>query len=211
MKATVDALVQVALYSAAITAGILLFRFILKNRISPKLQYLMWWLLILRLLMPVTPDIGLHFNLQDMLLKQAHQAELPTPAPVLDVAPASVPNTQSSYESVAPAVQPNTDVAPSQHVNPAKSTDWYSIVFVVWLLGAIGFLGWLIFVKLRYYESLQHLMAGGPREVYELYDRCCKELGVKPLPLWIVNKSMSPGIAFFGEPVLLVPLLALRR
>ena len=206
MKATVDALVQVALYSAAITAGILLFRFIFKNRISSKLQYLMWWLLILRLLMPVTPDIGLHFNLQDMLLKQAHQAELPTPAPVLDVAPASVPNTQPSYESVAPAVQPNTDVAPSQHVNPAKSTDWYSIVFVVWLLGAIGFLGWLIFVKLRYYESLQHLMAGGPREVYELYGRCCNELGVKPLPLWIVNKSMSPGIAFFGEPVLLVPL-----
>ena len=206
MKATVDALVQVALYSAAITAGILLFRFIFKNRISSKLQYLMWWLLILRLLMPVTPDIGLHFNLQDMLLKQAHQAELPTPAPVLDVAPASVPNAQSSYESVAPAVQPDTDVAPSQHVNPAKSTDWYSIVFVVWLLGAIGFLGWLIFVKLRYYESLQHLMAGGPREVYELYDRCCKELCVKPLPLWIVNKSMSPGIAFFGEPVLLVPL-----
>ena len=206
MKATVDALVQVALYSAAITAGILLFRFIFKNRISSKLQYLMWWLLILRLLMPVTPDIGLHFNLQDMLLKQAHQAELPTPAPVLDVAPASVPSTQPSYESVAPAVQPNTDVSPSQHVNPAKSTDWYSIVFVVWLLGAIGFLGWLIFVKLRYYESLQHLMAGGPREVYELYDRCCKELGVKPLPLWIVNKSMSPGIAFFGEPVLLVPL-----
>ena len=206
MKATVDALVQVALYSAAITAGILLFRFIFKNRISSKLQYLMWWLLILRLLMPVTPDIGLHFNLQDMLLKQAHQAELPAPAPVLDVAPASVPNTQSSYESVAPAVQPDTDVAPSQHVNPAKSTDWYSIVFVVWLLGAIGFLGWLIFVKLRYYESLQHLMAGGPREVYELYDRCCKELCVKPLPLWIVNKSMSPGIAFFGEPVLLIPI-----
>ena len=206
MKATVDALVQVALYSAAITAGILLFRVIFKNRISSKLQYLMWWLLILRLLMPVTPDIGLHFNLQDMLLKQAHQAELPTPAPVLDVAPASVPNTQPSYDSVTPAVQPDTDVAPSQHVNPTKSTDWYSIVFVVWLLGAIGFLGWLIFVKLRYYESLQHLMASGPKEVYELYDRCCKELGVKPLPLWIVNKSMSPGIAFFGEPVLLVPL-----
>lgn len=166
----------------------------------------MWWLLILRLLTPVTPDIGLHFNLQDMLLKQAHQAELPAPAPALDVAPASVPSTQPSYESVTPAVQPNTDIAPSQHVNPAKSADWYSIVFVVWLLGAIGFLGWLIFVKLRYYESLQHLMAGGPREVYELYDRCCKELCVKPLPLWIVNKSMSPGIAFFGEPVLLVPL-----
>lgn len=206
MKATVDALVQVALYSAAITAGILLFRFIFKNRISSKLQYLMWWLLILRLIIPVTPDIGIHLGLQSIPQEQAVQAALSATAPVLDVAPASVPNTQSSYESVAPAVQPDTDVAPSQHVNPAKSTDWYSIVFVVWLLGAIGFLGWLIFVKLRYYESLQHLMAGGPREVYELYDRCCKELGVKPLPLWIVNKSMSPGIAFFSEPVLLVPL-----
>ena len=206
MKATVDALVQVALYSAAITAGILLFRFIFKNRISPKLQYLMWWLLILRLIIPVTPDIGIHLGLQSIPQEQAVQAAPSATAPVLDVAPASVPNTQPSYESIAPAVPPYTDVAPSQHVNPTKSTDWYSIVFVVWLLGAIGFLGWLIFVKLRYYESLQHLMAGGPREVYELYDRCCKELGVKPLPLWIVNKSMSPGIAFFGEPVLLVPL-----
>lgn len=206
MKATVDALVQVALYSAAITAGILLFRFIFKNRISPKLQYLMWWLLILRLIIPVTPDIGIHLGLQSIPQEQAVQAAPSATAPVLDVAPASVPNTQPSYESVTPAVQPDTDVAPSQHVNPAKSTDWYSIVFVVWLLGAIGFLGWLIFVKLRYYESLQHLMAGGPREAYELYDRCCKELCVKPLPLWIVNKSMSPGIAFFGEPVLLVPL-----
>ena len=206
MKATVDALVQVALYSAAITAGILLFRFILKNRISSKLQYLMWWLLILRLIIPVTPDIGIHLGLQSIPQEQAVQAAPSATAPVLDVAPASVPNTQPSYESVTPAVQPDTDVAPSQHVNPTKSTDWYSIVFVVWLLGAIGFLGWLIFEKLRYYESLQHLMASGPKEVYELYDRCCKELGVKPLPLWIVNKSMSPGIAFFGEPVLLVPL-----
>lgn len=206
MKATVDALVQVALYSAAITAGILLFRVIFKNRISSKLQYLMWWLLILRLIIPVTPDIGIHLGLQSIPQEQAVQAAPSATAPVLDVAPASVPNTQPSYESVTPAVQPDTDVAPSQHVNPTKSTDWYSIVFVVWLLGAIGFLGWLIFVKLRYYESLQHLMASGPKEVYELYDRCCKELGVKPLPLWIVNKSMSPGIAFFGEPVLLVPL-----
>lgn len=218
MKATVDALVQVALYSAAITAGILLFRFIFKNRISSKLQYLMWWLLILRLIIPVTPDIGIHLGLQSIPQEQAVQAApsnaLPSDAapsyaaPAMPAAPAPAITTQPPYESesVAPAVQPDTDVAPSQHVNPAKSTDWYSIVFVVWLLGAIGFLGWLIFVKLRYYESLQHLMAGGPREVYELYDRCCKELGVKPLPLWIVNKSMSPGIAFFGEPVLLVPL-----
>ena len=74
MKATVDALVQVALYSAAITAGILLFRFIFKNRISPKLQYLMWWLLILRLIIPVTPDIGIHLGLQSIPQEQAVQA-----------------------------------------------------------------------------------------------------------------------------------------
>lgn len=142
MKATVDALVQVTLYSAAITAGILLFRFIFKKRISSKLQYLMWWLLILRLIIPVTPDIGLHLGLQDIPLKQSVQAvpsnALPLnaapsdAAPVLNSPPTSAPIVQPSYESEipAPAVQPNTDVAPSQHVNPAKSTDWYSIVFV---------------------------------------------------------------------------------
>lgn len=206
MNAIVDALVQVTLYSAVITAGILLFRFIFKKHISPKLQYLMWWLLILRLLMPVTPDIGAHFSLQDIPLMQAHQAALSNTPPAQNTAPASEADAQSSYEGAASAVRPYADAAPSQHTDPAKGIGWRSVAFVVWLLGVTGFIGWLIFVKLRYYESLQHLMACGPKETYELYDICCKELCVKPLPLWIVDKSMSPGIAFFGEPVLLIPL-----
>ena len=54
MERTVDILIEISIYSAVITAFILLFRAAFKKRISPKVQYAMWLLLVLRLMLPVT-------------------------------------------------------------------------------------------------------------------------------------------------------------
>ena len=58
MERTVDILIEISIYSAVITAFILLFRAAFKKRISPKVQYAMWLLLVLRLMLPVT--IGMY-------------------------------------------------------------------------------------------------------------------------------------------------------
>ena len=60
MERTVDILIEISIYSAVITAFILLFRAAFKKRISPKVQYAMWLLLVLRLMLPVTIESGFH-------------------------------------------------------------------------------------------------------------------------------------------------------
>lgn len=45
-----------------------------------------------------------------------------------------------------------------------------------------------------------------PGRALELYEKCRRELGIsRRLPLWVVDAAISPGIAFFGRPVLLLP------
>jgi len=62
MERIVDILIEVSLYSAIITIFILLFRAVFKNCISPRVQYAMWLLLVLRLMLPVTIESGLHIE-----------------------------------------------------------------------------------------------------------------------------------------------------
>ncbi|MEL7608004.1 MAG: hypothetical protein AAGU74_00700 [Bacillota bacterium] len=60
MKAVIDALLEISLYSAIVTGALLLFRVLFRKRISPKLQYLAWGVLILRLMLPFTVESGFH-------------------------------------------------------------------------------------------------------------------------------------------------------
>ena len=64
---------------------------------------------------------------------------------------------------------------------------------------------WMIVVKVLFYGAMQRSLTDLPRWAYRLYDRCCEELHVKPMALWPVESAISPGIAFFGGPVLLMP------
>ncbi len=86
-----------------------------------------------------------------------------------------------------------------------KPIEWRLIAFWVWAAGVMLSILWMIVVKVRFYGAMQRSLTDLPRWAYRLYDRCCEELHVKPMALWPVESAISPGIAFFGGPVLLMP------
>lgn len=60
MNAILTRLVETSLYASVLFGLILLLRFALKRRISPRVQYALWLLLVLRLLVPVTAESPVH-------------------------------------------------------------------------------------------------------------------------------------------------------
>ena len=99
MEKFVDILIEISIYSAVITACILLFRLLFKKRISPKVQYTVWMLLVLRLMMPVTIESGFHVE------------------SLLPERPASFVEQESIVETETPAIDTAPVViAPSDHV-----------------------------------------------------------------------------------------------
>ena len=194
MERTVDILIEVSLYSTVFTAFILLFRAIFSKRISPKVQYAMWLLLVLRLMLPVTIESG--FYIENILPER--------PAPV--VQDESIFEAASPVISEIPAVNmaPVTEAAPVQPVidtqgenavpevnEPVLNINWRIAAFWTWVAGAMIFSIWMMIVKLRFYEDMQrHTTSVSPR-VYAIYDECCAALKVKPITMWATRKSCA--------------------
>ena len=224
MERTVDILIEISLYSAVITVFILLFRAVFKKRISPKVQYAMWLLLVLRLMLPVTIESGFHIEsilperstpvVQEESIFEAESPvinEIPAVnmAPVTEVDPVQ-PDIDTQGENAVPHVisqeiPESTVVTIPEVKEPVIDINWRIAAFWTWVAGAMAFGLWMMIVKLRFYEDMQQHTASVSPRVYAIYDECCAALKVKPITMWAVDRAISPGIAFFTYPVLLLP------
>ena len=221
MERTVDILIEISIYSAVITAFILLFRAAFKKRISPKVQYAMWLLLVLRLMLPVTIESGFHVESllperpvpvvqEESISDSPVISEMPAVnmAPATDTAPVQ-PSFDTQNQESAPAVSQeipeSTVVSIAEVKEPIFNIRWRIVAFWAWVAGAMAFGLWMMIVKLRFYEDMQQNIASVSPRTYAIYDECCAALKVKPLTMWAVDRAISPGIAFFTYPVLLLP------
>ncbi len=204
MKAVVNALIEISLYSAAITGAVLVFRALSKKRISPHLQYLVWGLLILRLALPVTFESGFHV---ESLFPEAPAAAR-TDLPVSETTPRPTAKTPQSAEDESAAMPylPATQQTDTQS-GPKPQIDWYRVAFFVWLGGVGAYAAWMAYVKLLYYRRMRALRVPAPDGALALYTECRAARGVKKeIPLWVVDAAMSPGVALFKKTALLIPV-----
>lgn len=133
-------LLEISAYAAAIFLAILLFRLLFKKSLSPAVKYALWFLLLARLLLPVTLDTGLRlFPLpaQDALLTAAATEE--------QTAPQSVASADTAAEQAAAPAQ-------AAETNAGKNVLTINQVLpAVWLAGAalVGFWMGVTYAKLR--------------------------------------------------------------
>ncbi|HWQ05659.1 MAG TPA: DUF6034 family protein [Feifaniaceae bacterium] len=125
-------LLEVSAYAAVIFFAILLFRRLLSKSLSPMLKYALWFLLIARLLLPVTLDTGVRLF----------------PLPVQD----SQLTAAATEEQTAPQSAASTGTAAEQAAAPAQTAETNAgrsmltinqVLPVVWLVGAALVGGWM--------------------------------------------------------------------
>ena len=203
MARIVSALIETSAYSAVVTGAILLFRAAFKRNISPKLQYLAWMLLIVRLALPVTVETGFHV-----------ESLLPLPEPAAQVADAggetaaqglhTAPDTQEAGPLVS-AVP--TDGAGARPAAPSvHRADPNAVIVAVWVCGMGAFAVWMAVVKARYFRRMRARSMDTPEAVTALYESCRTELGVKGrVRIRVVDAAISPGITLLIAPVIFLP------
>ena len=134
-----NTLLEISIYAAVIVLGILLVRVLFRRWLSPALNYALWFLLIARLLLPVTFDSGVRlFTLPDevaarspVVAAQAEQEELPTASSETNPEGAITP-------TAADAATANLSAAPKQGLAIQQ------IAAIIWLAGAALTGGWMI-------------------------------------------------------------------
>ena len=157
---------EILLTSSVLILGLLILRRAFREKISRRVQYALWALVLVRLLTPVSlPPLDISVLTMAEPARETISARLEAPA-----APAAGPASQT-FGSISGAEEPAVSAAKpagSQAVSPARGTGaapakvWTltEILGAVWLAGAAGMGLWLAWSNLAFAARLRKYRMG---------------------------------------------------
>lgn len=190
-------ILELSLEGALLIGLILLLRPLSGTYFSAKWRCLVWLILALRLLLPLSLPLPQTLFSIPLPPQFSVQQEVPTP----DIMIPAIPQEQEGEAKVENRLQ-----------KPAVTVETSSALSLVEQLGWLWFLGILLcalwqFVLYRRYQKRYGLWNRQVEpEVQQLFQTVAEELGVKQLPLLRQNRRVeSPMILGFFQPILLLP------
>ena len=193
---------ELLLTSSVLILALAALRFLFRNSISRRLQYGLWLLVALRLVLPVTL---LSSSFSVLSGAEALSQHWETTSQTAAVAEPESPHTSNSqFEPVElPTVnqtpQPDAPAAPDVPVvmdaaaQPEPSLPWHQIAYGVWAGGTIVAALWLLAVNLRFRRQLRTTRRAVPVEG-------------SPLPVYVTDAVVSPCLfGLFRPAVYLTP------
>lgn len=215
-------LAEMTVYPVVIIAFIMLFKTIFKRQLSPKLQYMIWLILVLRLALPFTVDSSVRFFTipEAAAVSQAEPAGTEgtaagraypdTPHTILEAQTnPSVPAAGVAAPSEPRAMDPTSTVVTTPFL--LSGITWQDIVLAVWIAGAMAALLRMAVLALRLRTNIRRTRAETPPWLLRLAADCRKKLGIKrDISIVVQGAVTSPALTAWVRPRILVPLRMLH-
>ena len=198
-------LLEILIYSTALFLFVWLFRTIFSKQLSPRLKYALWFLVVLRLCVPVTLESGLHLFTIDA----------PT-APTINTAPtAQQPDWDAvSPQANAPALDGGANAQQPQAANPASPTvantapqlSWQQWLLIVWAAGFVLVFGVSVALMIQLRLRLRKLGCEPGDKTNALYEQIKSQMQIRGrVPLLLMPDINSPALTVEPFPRLLLP------
>lgn len=210
-------LLEITAYAAALFAAILLFRALLKKHASPVLIYAIWFLLIARLLVPVTIDAGFHLitrpagtpvtDVSALLDGLDNKVTLnQNTSPVLTQSDPSNPSSNEHAETQN-ADSATASAAANQPASAARMPlSWHAVLIAVWLAGTGGLLFLAAVSSIRLKRRIQNGGASVPEKWRQMALEIADELHIRRrLRLSVVSGFPTPALSAGLRPVVVLP------
>jgi len=222
VTAILSTLLEITIYSVILFGAIALFRLLMKKRLSPAMHYMAWFLLIARLLMPVTVASGFSLFVipaEKGAAAQAQEVDLSAllgdadrePEPALPAEPEAA-ELRSGEQNSFQAQQTNTSAAAADSQAKARRWDWNTALTALWLGGAFLVLLHTAVSAARLKMRLNADAVPAPREWQLTADKIRAELGVRARTRFVVMKDfVSPALSASLKPTVVMPERMLSR
>ena len=180
-----------AVSSAVLTALVIALRYILRGRISLRLQYALWGLVLLRLLLPVSLGSS-RMSVMNALPEAAGTASPPVLSAVPAATAAPRPAGSAAPADAPPAVSAAEEAKPAPAASGSASPDVRRLLRGIWLGGAALLLLWFLAVDLRFGLRLR-------RSRRALEGTGC------PLPVYVSEAARTPCLFGLLRPAVYLP------
>jgi beta-lactamase regulating signal transducer with metallopeptidase domain len=199
-------LLELSVYSTAIFLIVWLFRTVFSKQLSPRLKYALWFLVVLRLCIPVTLESGLHL----FTLPAQSTSASATAAPAnVSAAPQIVLPQDGETVLDGGTVQPQPQSGGAQNsimIKPVQRLSWQQWLLIVWGTGFLVVLGGSIVLMVQLRIRLRRFGCEPGEKTLALYADIKREMNIRGrVPLLLMPDITSPALTVEPFPRLLLP------
>ena len=183
MTTMLNVLLEITVYSAILYGAILLVKKIFHKYISAAMNYAVWTLLIIRLLMPITIDSGFSLFVipepQAPVVQSVDRTNTPSMAQTIN-AP-GIPQTASQDNASYKVENTNTDGTIQASLKPSVNMkiDWKTALVLLWAAGILGSMACIAALGRRLNRKIRLSSREVPSYVLELVEECRQALSLR--------------------------------
>ena len=153
-------LIEMAVYSSAMIVAVMALSRLFSDKLSTKIIHALWIIALIRLLLPVTLESPYRLPFPASLIEQEQPAAAVSPTPAGDISFIGE-NMDIGYIS-EPANDNGTLNPTNEQISvpkAGKSLDIWTIVFAIWLIGALSYLAHNLYRILTYNKKIKNIVS----------------------------------------------------
>ncbi|MDA2250868.1 M56 family metallopeptidase [Bacillus cereus] len=199
-----DWLIETSLMASILVGFILCIKVLFRNKLTPRWQYILWIVLMIRLLLPWSPDSS--YSIYSLLSYSSSVSEvIPKNMPATE----NIVNIESDrkveLESNSKMVTKTSE--PEVKVSSEKQTTFslYKLALYVWLAGVIVLAATTFLTNRRLYSYIKKQPDITDEQVTTVFNRCKQSMKMKKaVSLRLAGKIASPTVFSFFRPKVLL-------
>lgn len=192
---------------------ILLVKMLLKNKLGVKFHYALWFILILKLTFPFTPESSLSLFNMIPIAPQTSNAPLFTNDFYTRTIYSSIVNENNRTNVVSPYTKENLSTTKSNTISNIKSyirkiltLKWF---FLVWLIGTLLIGAYTMVISIIFNNKVTQGTVLKDKEILNILEECKSKMNInKVIPVIEIEGLYSPAILGYINPKILIPLNA---
>lgn len=217
-----DWLIETSIMASILVGLILCIRVLFRNKLTPRWQYMLWIILIIRLVLPWSPESS--YSIYSVLTYKNDDAFISSRNPVTiflskehmqelkGIDDTKVPTKEDTYTSSSTQ---NDQANKTQTHNNEKQDDetvpFYTICIYIWLTGVIllSFATFIMNRRLLLYIKKQSVITD--EKIVQIFEKCKQSMSVqRDVPLLVSGKVSSPTVFGFIRPKLLLSTVHMK-
>ncbi|MCM3736405.1 M56 family metallopeptidase [Bacillus cytotoxicus] len=181
---------------ASILVGIILcIKLLLKNKLTPRWQYVLWIIIIFRLILPFAPESS--YSIYNIFLPNREISS------TVNVSTVNYEKTNVSGETVT--IDGENETFTQSKAQHTDHISIYKIALYVWLFGVVCFGIFMIVLNKRVYMYIKKQPLMTDKRIINLLEHCKRTMSIeRNIPIVVSGNISSPTVLGFIKPRILL-------
>ncbi|MCM3327462.1 M56 family metallopeptidase [Bacillus cereus] len=199
-----DWLIETSLMASILVGFILCIKVLFRNKLTPRWQYMLWIVLMIRLLLPWSPDSS--YSIYSLLSYSSSVSEvipknMPATENIVNIESDRKVELESNSKMVTKTSEPEVEISSEKQT----TLSLYKVALYVWLAGVIVLAAITFLTNRRLYSYIKKQPDITDEQVATVFNRCKQSMKMKKVvSLRLAGKIASPTVFSFFRPKVLL-------